>query len=194
MAERKDIIALVQEWLQPYFSNKLPSNFGRPTLRMVQEGLRTAGIGEVGVAGEILGLGAKQMVGYLQRGGTAPFPESLLQVTCCEILRTVLKERAGDEITEIMRLLWGEVALGTSRLRDEAAVLGRVREAIEQLSEPFKSFMRLDFIEGRSEEEIRLKLGLADHEEYLHLKRLSFSALRQAIERLLSSKPLRVVT
>jgi NifU-like protein involved in Fe-S cluster formation len=93
-----------------------------------------------------------------------------------------------------MRLLWGEVALGTSRLRDEAAVLGRVREAIEQLSEPFKSFMRLDFIEGRSEEEIRLKLGLADHEEYLHLKRLSFSALRQAIERLLSSKPLRVVT
>jgi hypothetical protein len=73
MAERTDIIALVQEWLQPYFGNKLPSNFGRPTLRMVQEGLRTAGIGEVGVAGEILGLGAKQMViSPARRNGAVP--------------------------------------------------------------------------------------------------------------------------
>lgn len=192
MTRRKEITALVQEWLQPYFMNKLPSDFGRSAHRMVLEGLRTTGVAEAGVADAVLELGCKHMVGYLQKGGTTPDPESLFQRFCCEALDFVLEDRARGENEALMRLLWGEEPLGKSSFSDESTILERVREAIDHLSDPFKSFLRRDFIEGMAEEDVRLELGLADHEEYLHLRRLSLAGLRESLERLASSKPLRV--
>ena len=194
MAKRRDVTAHVRQTLQPYFTNKLSSSFGRSTLRMMLERLRTAGIVAPGLADEVLIRGGQQMAEYLRRGGAAPYPESLFQAICCDVLNDFLEERAREEAAKLMRVLGGELELGDFPVDNDSAVLERVREAIDHLPEPFQRFMRLDFSEARPEMEIRLALELRDHEEYLHLKRLSLAALRQAIERLISSKPLRVVS
>lgn len=194
MAKRRDVTAHVRQTLQPYFTNKLPPRFGCAAREMVVERLRAADAEEEGVADEVLLRGCDLTVSYLRNGGSAGHPERLFQALSCSVVERVLNDRAASEMEEIMRLLGGEIALEQSPLRDNSVVFERVREAIELLPDRLKHFMRLDFLEAKSPQEIRLELDLADHEAYLHLKRVSLKALRQAIERLISAKPLRVVS
>ncbi len=84
---------------------------------------------------------------------------------------------------ELLRFLEGEDAFESCHWKSDSQILEEVHRAIEQLPPPFIDFMTLHFLEAQPEEIIRERLGLADHEEYLQLSRLSIAALRKEIER-----------
>ena len=182
---KKDVTALVRGKLLPYFNDKLPTMFGRSVRRMVVERLRVDGGVPEGVADEILLHGCDLMIGYLEGGGKVESPEILFASLCCTALERIREERARQVAAELMRLLEGEVTMEESPVGDNTKILNTVRQALVHIPECFAHFLRLDLLEHRSEEEIRKELGLSDREEYLHLKRLSLTSLRWAIERLL---------
>lgn len=185
MGKSRDVTAEVRRNLLPYYNDKLSPVFGRAAKRMVVERLLADGEAPEGVADAVLLRGCELMVGYLEGGGRAEFPESLFNSLCCQALEGVREERARQLTAEVMRLLDGAVTLDESPLAEDAKVLAKVRQALALLVEPFARFLKLDLLEHRSEEEIRQELGLSDHEEYLHLKRLSVATLRRVIERVL---------
>lgn len=180
---KKDVITLVRSKLLLYF-DKLSPAFGRSAQRMVVARLRADGDAP-GVADEVLLHGCDLMIGYLEGGGKVESPEILFASLCCTALERIREERARQVTAELMRLLEGEVTLEDSPVGENTKILNTVRQALVQLPERFAHFIRLDLLEHRSEEEIREELGLSDREEYLHLKRLSLTSLRWAIERLL---------
>lgn len=149
------------------------------------ERLRADGEEPEGVVDAALLRGCDLMLGYLEGSGKVELPEILFQSLACQALEEICRERAHQMTIEVMRLLEGEVALEDSLLKENPKILGTVRQALERLPERFARFLRLDLLEYRSEEEICEEMGLSDHEEYLHLKRLSLQSLRRAIERLL---------
>lgn len=185
MAQSSDVPALVRRRLLPHFGYKLPSTFGHAARRMLVEGLRADGEVPEGVVDAALLRGCDLMPGHLEGGGKVEFPESLFQSLACQALEEIRRERAHQVTIEVMRLLEGEVTLEDSFLKENTKILGTVRQALGRLPERFARFLRLDLLEHHSEEEICEEMGLSDHEEYLHLKRLSLQSLRRTIERLL---------
>ena len=182
---KKDVTALVRGKILPYFNYKLPTAFGRSAQRMVVARLRADGDAPEGVADEVLLCGCNLMIGYLEGGGKVDLPESLFTSLCCTALEGIREERARQVAAELMRLLEGEVTLEDSPVGENTKILNTVRQALVHIPDRFAHFLRLDLLERRSEGDIREELGLPDREMYLHLKRLSLTSLRRAIERLL---------
>jgi hypothetical protein len=173
----------VRSRLQPYFPDPLPPEFGYSTVWMLQERLRAEGIEATGLVEEILLQGCDSMIKYLQKGGSAGRPESLFQGSCCHVLEGLLGDSRRSQAAELMRLLDGDIGLESCSLDRNSMVLAEIRRAVDRLPHPFRTFLTCDFIEALPEEDMRVRFSLADHEEYLQLKRLSLVALRREIER-----------
>lgn len=178
-----DILSSARGKLQPFFLGSLPPSFGQTTTWTLQERLRVLGVERPGVVEECLRTGCDLAIQYLQRGGVPGQMEILFQELCCHTLDGFLGDWWTSQAAEILRLLEGEIACEPCRWEGDSRILAEIHRAIEHLPPPFIDFMTLYFSAAQSEEVIRERLGLTDHEEYLQLSWLSLAALRKEIER-----------
>lgn len=176
-----DALEVVRGRLQPLLADSLPSRFGESTLWTLQENLRYARREDLGLAEECLLRGCDLMIEYLRRGGAPGRPESLFQGLCCHVLNGLLDDWYRSQVAELMRLLAGEGE--SSAWAGDRRVLDEVHQAIERLAPPFREFVNLVYSEALPEDVVCERVGLADHQDFLSLSRLSLAALREEIER-----------